>query len=94
MSDGSGSHCKMMSESPTQFNTFTPNVTVNVSVALYVPTTVHVPYTNDFTYMLDNCSSSEAATSFKKSNHTEQLEVSCLRWCARYVCWVQIVLCL
>ena len=48
MSDGSGSHCKMMSESPRQFNIFTPHVTSNVSVA----TTLDVPYPNDFTYML------------------------------------------
>ena len=32
MSDGSGSHCKMMSESPRQFNMFTLHVTANVSV--------------------------------------------------------------
>ena len=26
----------------------------------------------------------------KQGNHTEQLEVRCLRWCARYVCGVQM----
>ena len=53
-SDGSGSHCKMMSENPGQFNTFTPHVTTNVSVATFVSTTVDVPYQNDFTYVLKN----------------------------------------
>ena len=65
MSDGSRSHCKMMSESPRQFNIFTLNVTADVSVALFVTTTVDVPYPNDFTYMLKTFSPSEAATSFK-----------------------------
>ena len=52
MSDGSGSHCKMMSESPRQFNIFSPHLTVHVSVAPFVSTTVDVLYPNDFTYML------------------------------------------
>ena len=62
MSDGSGSHCKMMSESPRQFNIFTLHVTANVSVEPFVSTTVDVPYPNNFTYMLNTFSPSEAAT--------------------------------
>ena len=40
MIDGSGSHCKMMSESPMQFNIITAHVTANVSVAPFVSTIV------------------------------------------------------
>ena len=65
MSDGSGSHCKMMSESPTQFNIFTLHVTANVSVAPFVSTIVDVPYPNDFTFMLKTFSASDAVVSFK-----------------------------
>ena len=64
MSDGSRSHCRMMSESPRQFNIFTLHVTANVSVAPLVSTTVDVPYPNDFTYMLNTFSPSDAAVSF------------------------------
>ena len=59
------SHCKTTSESPKQFNIFTPHVTANVSVAPFVSTTVDVPCPNDFTYMLNTFSPPEAATSFK-----------------------------
>ena len=38
----------MMPESPRQFNIFTLHVTANVSVALFVSTTVNVPYPNGF----------------------------------------------
>ena len=64
MSDVSGSHCKMVSESPGQFNIFTLHVTANVSVAPFVSTTVDDPYPNDFTYMLRTFSPSDAAVSF------------------------------
>ena len=53
MSYVSGSHCKMMSESPRPLNIFTPH------------TTVDVPYRNDFTYMLKAFSPSDAAASFR-----------------------------
>ena len=65
MSDGSWSHCKMMSESTRQFNIFTPHVTANVSVSPFVSTTVDVPYPNDFTHMPNTFSPLEAATCFK-----------------------------
>ena len=65
MSDGSGSHCKMMSENPRQNNIFIPHVTANVSVAPFVSTTMDVPYPNDFTYILKTLSKSEYAASFK-----------------------------
>ena len=65
MSDGSGSHCKMLSESPRPLRIFTTHVIANVSVAPFVSTTVDVPYPNGFTYMLNTFSPSEAATSFK-----------------------------
>ena len=56
MSDGSGSHCKNMSESPRQFNIFTLHVTAKVSVAPFISTTVDVPYPNGSTYMLQTFS--------------------------------------
>ena len=65
MSDGSGSHCKMMSEGPRQLNIFTIQVTANVPVEPFDPTSDDVPYPNDFTYMLNTFSPSEAATSFE-----------------------------
>ena len=65
MSGGSGSHRKMMSESPRQFNIFTLHITANLSVAPFVSTTVDVPYLNDFIYMLNTFSQSEAVTSFE-----------------------------
>ena len=65
VSDGSGWHCEVVSESPRQFNIFIHHVTANVSVAPLVSTTVDVPYPNDFTYMLKTFSPSEAAASFK-----------------------------
>ena len=65
MSDGSGSHCRMMSESPRKFSIFTAHVTANVSVAPFVSTTVDLPYPNDFTYMLNTLNPSEDATSYE-----------------------------
>ena len=47
MSDGSGSHCKMMSESPWQFTIFTLHVTANVFVSPFVSTTADVSYPHD-----------------------------------------------
>ena len=41
MSDGSGSHCRMMSESPSQFFIFTAHIVANVSVGPFSSTTVH-----------------------------------------------------
>ena len=35
MSDGSGSHCGMMSESPRKFIIFTAHIVANMSVALF-----------------------------------------------------------
>ena len=64
MSDGSGSHCRMMPESPRQFNIFTAHTTANVSVAPFISTTVDMPYPNVFTYMLSTFNPSAAATSF------------------------------
>ena len=64
MSDGSGSHCRMISESPRQFNIFTAHTIANVSVALCISTTVDMPYPNVLTYMLSTFSPIVAATSF------------------------------
>ena len=46
MSDGPGSHCKMIFESPRQLDIFTSHVSANVSVAPFVSTSVVVPYPN------------------------------------------------
>ena len=35
MSDGSGSHCRMTSESPRKFNIFTAHIVANVSVGAF-----------------------------------------------------------
>ena len=64
MSDGSGSRCRMMSESPRKFNIFTAHIVANVSVGPFVSTTVDVPYQNVLTYMLSTFSPPVAATSF------------------------------
>ena len=55
MSDGSGSHCITMPESPRQLDIFTPDITANVSVLPFVLTLVEVPYSFDFTYILNTC---------------------------------------
>ena len=55
----------MMSESPRQFGILTLHVTANVSVAPFVSTTVNVPYPDDFTYMFETVSPSDAAVSFR-----------------------------
>ena len=65
MSDGSGSHCRIMSESPRQFNIFTLHVTANVSVAPFVSITVDVPHPNRFTCMLSTFGPSDAAVIFQ-----------------------------
>ena len=52
MSDGSGSHCRMMSESPRKFSIFTAHIVANMSVGPFVSTTVDMPYPNVLTYML------------------------------------------
>ena len=64
MSDGSGSHCRMMSESQRKFNIFTAHIVVNMSVGPFVSTTVDMPYPNVLTYMLSTFSLSVPATSF------------------------------
>ena len=46
MNDGSGSHCRMMSESPKNFNIFTAHIVANMSVGPFVSTTVDMPYPN------------------------------------------------
>ena len=58
MSDGSGSHCKMMSESPRKLIIFTAHIVANMSVGHFVSTTVDMPYPNVLTYMLSIFSSS------------------------------------
>ena len=57
MSDGSGSHCRMMSERTRQFSFFTAQITANVSVAPFISTTVAMQYPNVFTYMPSNLQS-------------------------------------
>ena len=64
MSDGSGSHCRMMSESPRKFNIFTAHIVANVSVGPFVSTTVDMPYPNVLTYMLSTFSPLVPAVSF------------------------------
>ena len=56
MSDGSGSHCRMMSESPRKFSIFTAHIVASMSVVPFVSTTVDVPYPNFLTYMLSTFS--------------------------------------
>ena len=64
MSDGSGPHCRMMSESPRKFNIFTTHIVANVSVGPFVSTTVDMPYPNVLTYMLSTFSPLVPAVSF------------------------------
>ena len=64
VSDGSGSHCRMMSESPRKFNIFTAHTVANMSVGPFVSTTVDMPYRNVLTYMLSIFSPLVPATSF------------------------------
>ena len=64
MSDGSGSHCKMMSESPRKFNIFTAHTVAYLSVGRFISTTVDMPYPNVLTYMLSTFSPPVPATSF------------------------------
>ena len=64
MSDGSGSHCRMMSGSLKKFNTFTAHFVANMSVGPFVSTTVDMSYPNVLTYMLSTFSPPVPATSF------------------------------
>ena len=64
MSDGSGSHCRMMSESHWKFSIFTAHIVANMSVGPFVSTTVDMPYPNVLTYMLSTFSPPVPATSF------------------------------
>ena len=64
MSDGSGSHDRMMSESPRKFTFFTAHIVANVSVGPFVSATVDMPYPNVLTYMLSTFSPPVPATSF------------------------------
>ena len=90
MSDGSGSHCKMISESQRQFNIFTLRVTANVSVAPFVSTTVDVLYTNDFSHTCSKLSVRRRLQHLSgRGCHAEQWEVRCLRRYGRCVCVVQ-----
>ena len=64
MSDGSGSHCRMMSESPREFNILTAHIVANMSVGPFVSTSVDMPYPNVLTYMLSTFNPPVPATSF------------------------------
>ena len=64
MSDGSGSHCRMMSESPRKFNIFTAHIVAYMSVGPFVSTTMDMPYPNVLTYMLSTFSPPVPAVSF------------------------------
>ena len=64
MSDGSGSHCRMMSESPRKFNIFTAHTVANVSVGPFTSTTVDMPNPNGLTYMLSTFNPPVTTTSF------------------------------
>ena len=64
MSDGTGSHCRVMSESPRKFNIFTADTVANVSVGPFISTTVDMPYPNVLTCMLSTFSLPVPATSF------------------------------
>ena len=63
MSDGSGSHCRMMSENPRTFSVFTAHIFANMSVGPFVSTTVDMPYPYVLTYMLSTFSPPVPATS-------------------------------
>ena len=64
MSNGSGSHCRMMSDNPMKFNIYTAHIVANMSVGHFVSTTVDMPYPNVLTYMLSTFSPPVPATSF------------------------------
>ena len=67
MSEGSGSHCSMVSERPRLLNHFTLHVAPNATFAPFISATVDILNPNDFTYELNP---SVAATSFMaKSSH-------------------------
>ena len=63
VSDGSGSHCRMMSESPRKFNSFTAHTVANVFVGHFISTTVDMPYPNVLTCMLSTFNPPVPATS-------------------------------
>ena len=65
MSDGSGSHCRMMSESQRKFSIFTAHIVANMSVGPFV-STVDMPYPNVLTCMLSTFSPPVPATYFSK----------------------------
>ena len=64
MSDGSGSHSRMMSESPRKFNMFTAHTVANLSVGPFTSITVDMPYPNALTYMPSTFSQPVPATPF------------------------------
>ena len=64
MSNGSGLHCRMMSESPRKFNIFPAHIVANMSVGPFASTTQDMPYPNVLTYMLSTFSPPVPATSF------------------------------
>ena len=64
MSDGSGSHCRMMSESPRKFSIFSAHIVASMSVGPFVSTTVDMPHPNVLTYMPSTFSPPVPATSF------------------------------
>ena len=64
VSNGSGSHRRMMSESPRKFNISTAHIVANMSVGPFVSTTVDMPYPNVLTYMLSTFSPPVPVTSF------------------------------
>ena len=84
MTDGSGSHCKMMSESPRKFNIFTAHIVANVSVWLFISTTVDsLPYPNVLLDMPMSCPALSVhlwpQRLSTQDRHIALLEVHCLR---------------
>ena len=63
MSDGSGSHCRMMSESPRKFNIFTAHIVAHMlGLSFQKLWTCRIP--NVLTYMLSTFSPPVPAASF------------------------------
>ena len=50
MSDGSRSHCRMMSESQRKFTFFTAHIVATMSVGHFFSTTVDMPFLNVLTF--------------------------------------------
>ena len=65
MSDGSGSHCRMMSESPRKFNIFTAHTVAYVSVGPFISTTVDILYQNVLNIHAEHNQSTRARNVFQ-----------------------------